>query len=56
LPADDAGGIAVHDPVSDRLFHDPDQHGQAVLDRGAAALLGDPAVDGAIDSPIGDHA
>jgi hypothetical protein len=56
LPADDAGGVAVDDPVSDRLFHDPDQDGQAVFDRGPTALLGDPAVNGAIDGPVGDHA
>jgi hypothetical protein len=55
LPAHDAGGISVHDPVSDRLFHDPDQNGQAVLDRRTAALLGDPAVDSAVHRPVGDH-
>jgi hypothetical protein len=55
LPADDAGGIAVHDPVSYRLFHNPDQDGQAVLDRRPAALFGDPAVDSAVNRPVGDH-
>ncbi|HKA96649.1 MAG TPA: hypothetical protein VKD66_10320 [Streptosporangiaceae bacterium] len=36
LSTDDAGGISVHDPVSDRLFHDADQRRQAVLHHGAA--------------------
>ena len=36
LPPDDVGRIAVEDPVSDCLFHDPDQDGQAVLHGRAA--------------------
>ncbi|MDT0353100.1 hypothetical protein [Pseudonocardia charpentierae] len=49
LPAADAGGIAIDDAVAQRLFHDAYEHGQGVLDRGAARAIGDPAGDSAVD-------
>jgi hypothetical protein len=55
LPAGDPGGVDGDDPVADGLFHDADEDGEAVLDGGAAVLVGDPAVDGAVDGAVGDH-
>ncbi|MFE7039655.1 hypothetical protein ACFU9X_09440 [Streptomyces atratus] len=55
LPAGDSGGVDGDDPVADGLFHEADEDGEAVLDGGAAVLVGDPAVDGVVDGAVGDH-
>lgn len=56
LPAGHAGGVAVDDAVTHRLFEDPYERGEAVLHRGAAALVRDPAVRRTVHGAVRDHA
>jgi hypothetical protein len=55
LPAGHPGGVDLDDAVTDCLLHDADQDGDGVLHRGAAVLVGDPVLHGAVDDTIGDH-
>ncbi|MFF3109337.1 hypothetical protein ACFVSN_09120 [Kitasatospora sp. NPDC057904] len=56
LPAGDVGGAAFEDAVRDGLFEDAGERGEGVLDRGAAAAVGDPAEDCGSDESGGDQA